>query len=112
MESGSSASSGDESMSSWVEWFQTLRGNELFCTVDSDFLLDRFNLTGLNTEVSHFGLAYEIVTDALAHELDPDMWDEAEKSARHLYGMIHARFILQSKGLHKMNEKHKRSAFN
>lgn len=68
MDSHSEGSSEDGSMTSWVEWFQTLKGNELFCTVDQEFLLDRFNLTGLNTEVRHFTLAYDIITDSLGFD--------------------------------------------
>ncbi|KAI8910846.1 casein kinase II, regulatory subunit [Gorgonomyces haynaldii] len=105
------SSTGEESGSSWVEWFQSLRGNELFCTVDEDYILDRFNLTGLNNEVQHYALAYELITDTLGQELDPDQWDQVEKSARHLYGLIHARYVLTSKGLSQMAEKMKRGEF-
>jgi casein kinase II subunit beta len=110
-DSYSGGSSGEESGSSWVEWFQSLRGNELFCSVDEDYITDRFNLTGLNTVVQHYQLAYEIITDSLGQELDPEVWDAAERSARHLYGLIHARYILSNKGLCKMAEKMKRGDF-
>ena len=103
------SSASEDSGGSWVEWFQSLRGNELFCMVDEDYILDRFNLTGLNAEVQHYALAYELITDSLTTDLDPDMWEIVEKSARHLYGLIHARFVLTSKGLSKMAEKMKRA---
>lgn len=35
-------------------------------------------------------------------EFDEDMRDQVEKSARHLYGLIHARFVITSRGLAKM----------
>lgn len=104
-------STDQDSGRSWVEWFSSLKGNELFCLVDEDYLLDRFNLTGLNMDVQHFALAYDLVTDALEQELDPDMWDQIEKSARHLYGLIHARYVLTAKGLAKMADKLKAGSF-
>ncbi|OAJ35834.1 hypothetical protein BDEG_20066 [Batrachochytrium dendrobatidis JEL423] len=39
------------------------------------------------------------------------MWDEVEKSARHLYGLIHARFVITNRGLSKMLEKFKACEF-
>lgn len=34
-------------------------------------------------------------------------WDQVEKSARHLYGLIHARYVLSVKGLTKVIEKYR-----
>jgi hypothetical protein len=39
---------------------------------------------------------------AVEEEFDEDMRDQVEKSARHLYGLIHARFVITSRGLAKM----------
>ncbi len=36
----------------WPEWFCSLSGNEFFCEIDDDFILDNFNLTGLPQLVS------------------------------------------------------------
>jgi casein kinase II subunit beta len=88
-----------ESETAWVDWFLSLKGNDFFCAVDEDYIVDRFNLTGLNTEVGHFRLAYELITDSLSEHLDADLWNAVEKSARHLYGLIHARFVLTTRGL-------------
>lgn len=107
--SGSSDSA--ESTAYWIEWFQTLKGNEFYCDVDEDYMLDRFNLTGLNTEVDNYPLAYDLITDALEEDLDDDMRHEVDKNARHLYGLIHARFILTARGLSKMQEKFRHGEF-
>ncbi|TPX71385.1 hypothetical protein SpCBS45565_g01172 [Spizellomyces sp. 'palustris'] len=109
MSAGSSESA--ESTAYWIEWFQALKGNEFYCDVDEDYILDRFNLTGLNTEVQHYALAFDMITDALEEDLEDDMRAEVEKSARHLYGLIHARFILTARGLTKMQEKFRHAEF-
>lgn len=49
----------------WVSWFLSSKGNEYFCEVEEDYILDRFNLTGLNAEVSNYQLALDFVTDNL-----------------------------------------------
>jgi len=41
------------------------KGNEYFCEVDEDFILDRFNLTGLNNEVANYSQALDLITDTL-----------------------------------------------
>lgn len=39
------------------------------------------------------------------------MREQVEKSARHLYGLVHARYIVTTRGLQKMLEKFKKSEF-
>lgn len=119
-----SSGSDDEYAKYWIDWFLDTKGNEYFCEVDEEFILDRFNLTGLSAEVPHYYLeALDMITDNLGgytflYELPPpplrltvqtdeDGLDEKvreqiEKSARHLFGMIHARFVITSRGLMKM----------
>lgn len=51
--------------SQWISWFLSSKGNEYFCEVDEDFILDRFNLTGLNNEVTNYAQALDLITDNL-----------------------------------------------
>ncbi|TPX51332.1 hypothetical protein SeMB42_g01958 [Synchytrium endobioticum] len=116
----------------WVEWFQQQKGNEFFCEVDEDYILDRFNLTGLYTQVRHYNLAFDTITDAAdcqptnhqnndastssssltnLNDMDDETRAEIEKAARHLYGLIHARYVLTAKGLAKMAEKYRSGEF-
>ncbi|CRK30246.1 hypothetical protein BN1723_014356 [Verticillium longisporum] len=82
--------------------FISSRGNEYFCEIDEDYLTDRFNLTGLNTEVQYYQYALDLVTDVFDLDCDDDMRETIEKSARHLYGLVHARYIVTTRGLQKM----------
>jgi casein kinase II subunit beta len=52
-------------LSSWISWFLSSKGNEYFCEVEEDYILDRFNLTGLNTEVQNYTQALDLITDNL-----------------------------------------------
>ncbi|KAJ7467292.1 casein kinase subunit II beta [Mycena galericulata] len=90
----------------WISWFLSSKGNEYFCEVDEDFILDSFNLTGLDAEVANYDQALDVLND----RLEDDMQDELRRSldihARLLYGLIHARWILTARGLSKMVAKY------
>ncbi|KAF8274428.1 casein kinase II, regulatory subunit [Lactarius quietus] len=96
MEDASTGSDSDYS-NSWISWFLSSKGNEYFCEVEEDYILDRFNLTGLNTNT------------------DDDFQEELRGSldiqARLLYGLIHARWIVTARGLAKMLDKYKKADF-
>jgi casein kinase II subunit beta len=96
--------SASEEGSPWISWFVSIRGNEFFCAVDEDFIQDEFNLTGLSPVVPYFDHALDIILDleGSQKELSEDQQDIAETAAEVLYGLIHARFIMTSKGMQKM----------
>lgn len=87
---------------SFLLQFISSRGNEYFCEIDEEYLTDRFNLTGLNTEVQYYQYALDLVTDVFDLDCDDEMRETIEKSARHLYGLVHARYIVTTRGLAKM----------
>lgn len=64
--------------------------------------MDRFNLTGLNAEVQYYQYALDLVTDVFDLDCDDEMRETIEKSARHLYGLVHARYVVTTRGLTKM----------
>lgn len=86
----------------YLDQFISSRGNEYFCEIDEEYLTDRFNLTGLNTEVQYYQYALDLITDVFDLDCDDDMREAIEKSARHLYGLVHARYIVTTRGLAKM----------
>lgn len=94
------------------------------CEIEDEFILDRFNLSaatlphasltraaGLNSEVHHYAQALDVITDNMEDDLNDELRDGIESSARHLYGLIHARFILTSRGLSKMVDKFRKADF-
>ncbi|KAH8693232.1 putative casein kinase 2 beta [Talaromyces proteolyticus] len=95
----------------FIPQFISSRGNEYFCEIDEEYLTDRFNLTGLNTEVQYYQYALDLITDVFDLDADDDLREQIEKSARHLYGLVHARYIVTTRGLAKMLDKYKKGDF-
>ncbi|CCE78868.1 Piso0_000902 [Millerozyma farinosa CBS 7064] len=96
----------------WIDLFLGIKGNEYFCDIDEDYIRDRFNLTGLNQEISKLPTLIDIITDIIEIEKQPeDQRSTLEHNARVLYGLIHARYILTTRGLNKMFEKYRNGDF-
>ncbi|KIM77456.1 hypothetical protein PILCRDRAFT_825421 [Piloderma croceum F 1598] len=110
VEDVSSGSDSDYS-NTWISWFLCSKGNEYFCEVEEDYILDRFNLTGLNNEVTNYSQALDLITDNLDDDVPDELRGALDVQARLLYGLIHARWIVTARGLAKMLEKYKRADF-
>eukprot|EP01116_Phalansterium_solitarium_P001562 TRINITY_DN11377_c0_g1_i1.p1 TRINITY_DN11377_c0_g1~~TRINITY_DN11377_c0_g1_i1.p1 ORF type:complete len:275 (-),score=73.43 TRINITY_DN11377_c0_g1_i1:197-1021(-) len=109
-ESDEAGSSGSEE-SSWISWFCGLNGNELFVEVDDEYIQDDFNLTGLNNIVPNYEYALDMILDAESDDLTDEQTEIVEAAAEQLYGLIHARFILTSRGLSHMVDKYNNAEF-
>ncbi|KAK1305301.1 putative casein kinase II subunit beta-4 [Acorus calamus] len=111
-ESDVSGSDGDDT--SWISWFCNLRGNEFFCEVDDEYIQDDFNLCGLSGQVPYYDYALDLILDVESSH--GDMFTEeqnelVESAAEMLYGLIHVRYILTSKGMAAMLDKYKNYDF-
>ncbi|BAF27252.1 putative casein kinase II subunit beta-4 isoform 2 [Oryza sativa Japonica Group] len=107
-----SGSEGEDT--SWISWFCSLRGNEFFCEIDDDYIQDDFNLCGLSNQVPYYDYALDLILDIESSNGDvftEEQNELIESSAEMLYGLIHARYILTSKGLAAMLEKFKNYDF-
>jgi len=101
----------DSEESSWISWFCSLKGNEFFAEVDEDYIQDDFNLTGLSSMVPNYEYALDMILDADTDDLTEDQHQIVESAAELLYGLIHARFVLTSRGLAQMVEKYNNVEF-
>jgi casein kinase II subunit beta len=113
-EDDSSEISASDEDGSWIEWFCGLRGNEFFCEVDEDFIQDDFNLTGLYGLVPCYERALDMVLDVEMPNEDiftEEQHEIVESAAEMLYGMIHARYIVTSRGMNAMYEKYRSATF-
>ncbi|KAL0720511.1 hypothetical protein Bca4012_035110 [Brassica carinata] len=109
-----SGSEGGDDETSWISWFCNLRGNEFFCEVDEDYVQDDFNLCGLSGQVPYYDYALDLILDV--ESSNGDMFTEeqnelVESAAEMLYGLIHVRYILTTKGMAAMLEKYKKCDF-
>uniref|UniRef100_A0A7C9DVI5 Casein kinase II subunit beta n=1 Tax=Opuntia streptacantha TaxID=393608 RepID=A0A7C9DVI5_OPUST len=111
-ESDVSGSDGEDT--SWISWFCNLRGNEFFCEVDDDYIQDDFNLCGLSSQVPYYDYALDLILDVESSHDETFMEEQnefIESAAEMLYGLIHVRYILTSKGMAAMLEKFKNYDF-
>eukprot|EP01134_Creolimax_fragrantissima_P005531 CFRG5531T1 len=103
---GSSAAESSAEEDSWVSWFCGLAGNEFFCCVEEEWILDRFNLTGINEHVYNYRAALDMILDLeMETEVSEEEMERIEQSAEVLYGLIHARYILTTAGCGQMAAK-------
>ena len=70
-------------MDSWITYFCSLAGHELYAEVPEDYIEDEFNLTGLSAIVPYYELALDIIlnvdidemvesdSDGMSNDLDP-----------------------------------------
>jgi casein kinase II subunit beta len=97
-----------------VSWFCSLKGNEFFAEVETDFIQDDFNLTGLSAQVPYYEYALDTILDAESTStasLTKDQQESIESAAELLYGLIHARYIITPRGMAAMLDKFKHLHF-
>ncbi|CAM9447272.1 unnamed protein product [Chrysoparadoxa australica] len=113
-ENSSSDLSPSEEESTWISWFVNLRGNEYFIEVDEDYIQDDFNLTGLSAIVPYYDYALDMILDVempVHQGLSEEQQEVVESAAEMLYGLIHARYIVTTRGMAGMADKFQRGAF-
>jgi len=102
----------DGEEANWVEWFCSQKGNEFFVEVEEDYINDDFNLTGLSSQVPWYNEALNMILDCDDEDdVEPDAIPRIETSAVVLYGLIHARFLMTTRGQAALLEKYKLSTY-
>lgn len=108
--------------------FCAKRGNEYFCEIPEDFLVDKFNLTGLGLENPKLAAAYNLVLDdfrtcRISYYCNINYFvvgsvdeqggipAELESTAPKVYGLIHARYIQTPQGIAQMHKKYINGVF-
>ena len=68
----SESSSADDVDESWISWFCSLSGNQLFCEIDKSYIADSFNLFGLK---QYLGKDYNKALDTILDKSCKDIFD-------------------------------------
>ena len=100
--------------SGWVIRFRKRHGNEWLEEIDRDFLRDYTNLTGLDEEICYLSHGLHIIlSDGLYLDSNGNSKIRTKNEDKHLeaaemlYSLVHARYMLTSKGLEKLFKKYK-----
>ena len=93
---------------SWIHWFCKLEGNEFFVEIDEDFIKNKINLIGIKCKDYIKTL---LSTKSTTNTLLDDNLEEELQGIKEIYGLIHKRFIITSKGLALMREKYLNGVF-
>lgn len=73
-----------------------------FVEIDTDYITDKFNLTGLPQEFADFEETWRVLVSDRPFASGGNV---GLNDLLSLYGLIHARFIMTSAGVHKMKRK-------
>lgn len=84
--------------------------NPYFCSIESSFLEDRFNLVGTECYLKYQVEAYSILINGLPKNNSKTKASWLEE-AYMLYGMLHARYILTSAGLAQLATKYEKGIY-
>ncbi|EAY21453.1 Casein kinase II regulatory subunit family protein [Trichomonas vaginalis G3] len=102
------------SVEPWVMQFCSMPENKWYAKIDRNWLIDPFNQYGLEEILPNFDLALDMITDEHSKKwiyLTDQNISAVLVQAKHLYGMLHARYITQSPGLKQMKEKYNEELF-
>jgi len=83
-----------------------LEDNRCLCEIERPYLRDTFYHYGLSSKIKHYNSVLSILLDEYDSNDDEsgENYEDLERMAYRLYGMLHARFILTENGLLRMRE--------
>jgi casein kinase II subunit beta len=102
---------------SWVDYFCSESHGRYFVKIESSYLTDNFNFFGLRGKTRESPQTFRYAIEAIRGpyippDRRPEDWPpDVEHAAVHLYGLLHARFLLSHNALSQMYEKYVRGEF-
>jgi len=98
----------------WIKQFCSLQGNEWYVQIDEEWAGDNFNHFGLQECIPDYEIALEMVTDKHGNEwssFSDQTLSKIVAQSRHLFGLMHARYICQSEGLRQIKKRYINGTF-
>lgn len=89
-------------------------GHEIFAKVDEEYMLDEFNLKGLNHYVPDLRHTIRVILGEDASDSEeepPETKHDIGKYAEIAYGLIHARYIQTPKGMKQILHRYQKGVF-
>jgi casein kinase II subunit beta len=102
------------SVDPWITQFCADPANAWYVPIEPDWTADWFNQWGISNLFDHFDEAIELICDQRISRWEymaDDQIHEIQSQALRIYGMLHARWICQPKGMSAMREKYERGLF-
>eukprot|EP00347_Sterkiella_histriomuscorum_P009401 403341355 len=98
---------------SWIEWHCSLEGHQFLAQVDTQFIRDNFNQSGLKKIFENYEDALQMILGESPEQadLDKESFSKIYQQAFDLYGLIHSRFIQTPKGFQIIRQKYQDGVF-
>lgn len=96
----------------WVDNFLKTKIGSYFVRIDQNYIKDQFNSYGLKAEIENFKAAYDRIQGKYKPPNPDDPRSaELERSAYHLYGLLHKRYIQSQQGCKELYEHYKNGVY-
>lgn len=98
----------------WIFQFCNLPQNRWYVAIDIDWVTDWFNQYGIRELFENFDEAIELISDQHSEkwkDFTEDKIKQIHVQATRIYGLLHARWITQPKGLYSMKKKYESGVF-
>jgi casein kinase II subunit beta len=108
------ATPGSNSSTRWIAQFCHLPQNLWYVAIDSDWVFDWFNQHGFNSLFQNFEEAIDLIVDKQGTDWEAYTQDQVaviHSQALRIYGLMHARWICQPRGMASMKEKYDQGVF-
>lgn len=91
----------------WLDEFLAQERSQAFVRVEAAYLHNRFNFYGIKENVYRYDIAVQLLENSRSRVLrDLDDYEDIEKSAEVIYGIVHSRFLSTRSGLNAVREKY------
>ena len=103
-----------EQVDPWIRQFCRQPQNAWYAAIDPEWAADWFNQYGISSHFDDFDLAIELISDRHNQSwsrMSEDHITTVHQQALRIYGLLHARWICQPRGMAQMKDKYEKAVF-